>query len=375
MPRAFIYPILLVCLIFYIPTVFMSPTYSYLTNFNVNQKIQEIVQKTIRDTPIIELHVSCYHYETRTQTTTDANGRLKTESRSVRVTTHTDSKQMPFEFHRDFSPPFAIKQTAKTFIKLDMDQKVFVTNEESKKILDEERVAIYVSNRNRDTHMDYSEFWGTENFESSLLTHNPNSRVPKIATPFWYQFFCLFFLGWAYTFWFNNICDTQEYTFIKELSYHPFNDEQVDNNVDPSMYMGGAYGFQFRGGSGAFCRTFNMSDQLNEFPTNMFSSPPPVLSYRPQQPQQQPFGQSSFSPYSQQTSTAQPYHNNYYYTNNNNNTTPNQNLFLTSNQSRTSLNLPSHVADVSFHHGYDTEPLMQTYTPHSSARGYVPPQL
>ncbi|KAF0975344.1 hypothetical protein FDP41_005338 [Naegleria fowleri] len=252
MPRAFIYPILLVCLIFYIPTVFMSPTYSYLTNFNVNQKIQEIVQKTIRDTPIIELHVSCYHYETRTQTTTDANGRLKTESRSVRVTTHTDSKQMPFEFHRDFSPPFAIKQTAKTFIKLDMDQKVFVTNEESKKILDEERVAIYVSNRNRDTHMDYSEFWGTENFESSLLTHNPNSRVPKIATPFWYQFFCLFFLGWAYTFWFNNICDTQEYTFIKELSYHPFNDEQVDNNVDPSMYMGGAYGFQFRGGSGAF---------------------------------------------------------------------------------------------------------------------------
>lgn len=55
----------------------------------------------------------------------------------------------------------SIKQTAKTFIKLDMDQKVFVTNEESKKILDEERVAIYVSNRNRDTHMDYSEFWGT----------------------------------------------------------------------------------------------------------------------------------------------------------------------------------------------------------------------
>ena len=288
MPRSFIYPVLLMLLIFYFPAIYASPTYQYLSNFDVNQKIYEIVDRTIKEKPIIELHVSCYHYETRHYTTRDANGRTQMQTRTVRVNTHSESRVMPFEFHRDFSPRFVLRQTKKHFIKLKMSQFVFISDERTHQILDEERESIYVDNRGRDQYMDYGESWGTPNFESRLMTANPDKKTPYFATsPFWYLLSCLFFLGWIYTFWFNTLCDEQGYGYVKEVSNFPFTDGRVDNNFDPSMIANvGRYGGTFDGAQ-LFQRTWN-SDQQTSLtplfdPQTMQHFVPPIQQDTPSQ--------------------------------------------------------------------------------------------
>ena len=210
---------------------------------------------------------------------------------------------------------------------MEMDQRIFVTDGESKKILDKERIAIYVANRGRDTHMDYNELWGTPNFNGQFLTSNPELKTPIIATPFWYLTFCLFFLGWVYTLWFNGKCDTQEYTFIKQLSYKPFSDEQLDNNLDPTMYMNSGYGFSSNGNS-AFTRTFNTTEQQYDLPSNMFtptSSPAfgngyQQQAYTPQQQIQTGYQQQAGMTYNHQQPRNIGFHHEnpepIYYTNN-----------------------------------------------------------
>ena len=128
-------------------------TLKLLNNINENTSINEIMKTLFKEKPIVNIVCSCYHYETRTYTSTDAYGNTTTNTSTVLVTSYVESQQLEIFSYIDISGIFRLKETNKSFIQLEMGKEINFNDEFT--ILDVENIRneLYLKNRFRDSYI------------------------------------------------------------------------------------------------------------------------------------------------------------------------------------------------------------------------------
>ena len=128
-------------------------TLKLLNNINENTSINEIMKTLFKEKPIVNIVCTCYHYETRTYTSTDAYGNTTTNTSTVLVTSYVESQQLEIFSYIDISGIFRLKETNKSFIQLEMGKEINFNDEFT--ILDVENIRneLYLKNRFRDSYI------------------------------------------------------------------------------------------------------------------------------------------------------------------------------------------------------------------------------
>jgi len=155
----FIITITALITIYLISNIFMfffSKTFVLLSNINENNSINQIMNELFKEKPVVNITCSCYHYETRTYTTTDSNGYTTTQTSTVLVQTYVEMKQLNIFSYLDISGIFRLKETNKSFIRLEMGKEINFNDELT--LLDVENIKndLYVRNRFRDLYISIS---------------------------------------------------------------------------------------------------------------------------------------------------------------------------------------------------------------------------
>ena len=125
-------------------------TFKLLDNINENESIHEIMKKLFKEKPMINIGCSCYHLETRTYTSTDAQGNTTTTTTTVAVTTYVEHQQLNIFSYIDISGIFRLKETNKSFIQLELGKEINFNDELT--MLDAENIRneLYLKNKHRD---------------------------------------------------------------------------------------------------------------------------------------------------------------------------------------------------------------------------------
>ena len=125
-------------------------TFKLLDNINENESIHEIMKKLFKEKPMINIACSCYHLETRTYTSTDAQGNTTTTTTTVAVTTYVEHQQLNIFSYIDISGIFRLKETNKSFIQLELGKEINFNDELT--MLDAENIRneLYLKNKHRD---------------------------------------------------------------------------------------------------------------------------------------------------------------------------------------------------------------------------------
>ena len=125
-------------------------TFKLLDNINGNESIHEIMKKLFKEKPMINIECSCYHLETRTYTSTDAQGNTTTTTTTVAVTTYVEHQQLNIFSYIDISGIFRLKETNKSFIQLELGKEINFNDELT--MLDAENIRneLYLKNKHRD---------------------------------------------------------------------------------------------------------------------------------------------------------------------------------------------------------------------------------
>jgi hypothetical protein len=158
----------------YIITNSLSSTCKYIFNKHKSESIHELMKRNFSNPPKLNFHVECYHYETRTKTTTDSEGNTKTESSEEKVVTYSESRPFIFYTWRDTSGLFLLdshkvfRNFYKTYIKLHIDLEVEFADDITKYDYYRTKDEFYNQNKYRDTHINISESKNVDGFE----THN-----------------------------------------------------------------------------------------------------------------------------------------------------------------------------------------------------------
>ena len=100
-----------------------SPICTYLCIKESGEEIPEKMRKIFKSNPNISLHYEAYHYETRTETTTDEDGNETTTTYEEKETTFRESFSIPYYSSRDVSGLFYLNSnkdlsSKRIFIKL-----------------------------------------------------------------------------------------------------------------------------------------------------------------------------------------------------------------------------------------------------------------
>ena len=66
-----------------------TDTCKYINNLVELPKVFQNIAKAIRNAPVKSFHISCYHWETRTTSSTDSDGNTTYSTEEVKVHTHS----------------------------------------------------------------------------------------------------------------------------------------------------------------------------------------------------------------------------------------------------------------------------------------------
>jgi hypothetical protein len=114
--------------------------------------------------------VECYHWETRTTTSTDADGNTTTSTTEEKVVTYTDKLDFVYNSWSDASGELAGVE-GHSIAKLDLRKCLTFADAETRSRYEETRDAFYNSNRGRDNHMDGSEHFSIPGFHPKVSTY------------------------------------------------------------------------------------------------------------------------------------------------------------------------------------------------------------
>ena len=161
-PETYFFVILGLVYLIYIILEFCSPTSSYLCNKNSSQGIYEQMSKYFKALPVINWTCECYHYETRTYTTTDSDGNVSTHTTTEKVVTCRGSADMSYYSSRDVSGIFLLNCdeaniNKKQYIKLELTDQIDFADSATVTDYQIQKQAFISAYQNRDVHFDYWE--------------------------------------------------------------------------------------------------------------------------------------------------------------------------------------------------------------------------
>ena len=174
----------------YIILEFCSPTSKYLCNKTTNQGIYQKMGVHFKTHPVISFHCECYHYETRTHYRTDSNGRRESYTTRERVTTYTETYNMPYYSERDVSGLFYLNcdkayVEKKFYIKLELKEEINFADAISIYDYEREKSNFWRRNRFRDVHFEFNE----NRYIPGMKHHNLvklTTEEPCLVNYFWF---------------------------------------------------------------------------------------------------------------------------------------------------------------------------------------------
>ena len=191
------YPILIITYILYIIIELCSHTSFFLLNKKSTNSIYNKLKELFSSPPVLQLSVSCYHYEKRLEQKKNKEGQNVEVEVQERVETYKERREFPFYSFRDISGLFKVDldneiYRNKTYIKLTLDTVISFADSISYYDYQIFKNNFIDGNKLRDQNIDFH-----ENFYISNLSRNNLIRI-KDEEPFYVNYF-FFFLCTIFT--------------------------------------------------------------------------------------------------------------------------------------------------------------------------------
>ena len=204
--------------------VFESCTSSlkYLKQKKTDTNMYKMMEELFYGRPLIKFRCECYHYETRTEYYTDANGNRQSRTVTVPVVTHVDSEIFYYHSARDISGKFVLDSARgfmmkKDYIKLKLKLVIDFADAISYSDYAKAKADFEDRNRHYDIHMSVYEertLPGFTEYNLILIGDNGSCCVHKC----WYIIFTLLTLVQYYKWYVDSKCVHQSFTIIKLVS-------------------------------------------------------------------------------------------------------------------------------------------------------------
>jgi hypothetical protein len=211
--------------IIYVINSFLSPTFFYLKHKHKANTIHEYMNTMYTAAPRKTFNVECYHNETRRNKTKDAKGKVKKETKSVRVVTYRGSQDFNYYSSKDISGTFLLetskfldKDFKKSYIKLKLDLEIDYAEDGTYNDYAIQRDSFYASNRYRDLHMDTWESTNLKGLNEYNLVKVSGNKAPFVNVTTYLVFTVLLPLVELYKMYINHYCEEQTYTIRKVIS-------------------------------------------------------------------------------------------------------------------------------------------------------------
>lgn len=206
----------------YVIFQFCSPTFYYLLHKKNDVKLVDKMKQLFNTPPKIKFVVECYHYETRTYTTTDSKGNTTTRTQTVRVVTRVDSKFFDYYSSRDVSGLFRLNYDEsaianKFYVKLELLANIEFADAVTYDDYIREKDEIYQRNVGFDTYTDIFVYNIVEGLTSYNLINITNNN-PCGMSVFWYIIFIFMGIVQLYKIYINSRCVYKSFTVRKLIS-------------------------------------------------------------------------------------------------------------------------------------------------------------
>ena len=211
-----------VCYLIYIILEFCSPTAKYLCNKSSDQGIYQKMGRHFQTPPEIHFHCECYHYETRVHYSTDKDGHRHRHTERVKITTYTETYNMPYYSERDVSGLFYLNcdkayVEKKYYIKLELKEEINFADAISYYDYETAKSAFWRRNRFRDVHFEFTE----QRIIPGMVHHNLVKLTdiePCMANFFWFFVFTLLTLAEFLRCYVDSFCVYQKFKVRKLVS-------------------------------------------------------------------------------------------------------------------------------------------------------------
>lgn len=205
-----------------------------LSNINENNRINNIIDNLFKEKPEVIINCLCYHMETRSTTTTDANGRTQTTYTTVMVPTYSESQNLNIFSYLDVSGIFTLKDTTKKYIQLELGKEINFNDEITLYDIETIKNDLYTRNRFRDAHISISVnriLPSYKEFYLVRLTNEENCFIQKWI----YIIFFILTLDKFYELYLDCICSNQFFVIKKVVSSR----QNVLENPKYSQFISG----------------------------------------------------------------------------------------------------------------------------------------
>jgi hypothetical protein len=172
--------------------------------------------------PEIHFHCECYHYETRIHYSTDKDGHRHRHTERVKITTYTETYNMPYYSERDVSGLFYLNcdkayVEKKYYIKLELKEEINFADAISYYDYETAKSAFWRRNRFRDVHFEFTE----QRIIPGMVHHNLVKLTdiePCMANFFWFFVFTLLTLAEFLRCYVDSFCVYQKFKVRKLVS-------------------------------------------------------------------------------------------------------------------------------------------------------------
>ena len=200
----------------------IASTCCYLLHPTTGGDIYSFMQTMFYTPCHIEMHIQCYHFETRYIQDRDAQGNIRTRTQEERVNTHSASERFYYISWRDISGRFvldtggAMNNEKLAFVKLHLNLGMDFANDGTQMDYERQKDSFKWRN-NRDTHMDYTEAKVMEGFIEHNLVRVSDFNPPYFGLAWYILAMCLTVVEF-YKMYVDKFCITQEFTVKKIVS-------------------------------------------------------------------------------------------------------------------------------------------------------------
>ena len=183
------YPLLIFAYILYVILELCSPTSLFLLNKKSTNSLYNKLKEIFSSHPVLQLNVSCYHMEKRTEKTTTKEGKEITREIEERKETYRERRDFGYYSFRDVSGLFRIDLDNEVFrnkiyIKLTLDTMISFADAISYYDYQTFKNNFIFENQRRDKQMDFK-----ENFYIDNLSKNNLIKI-KNEEPYYINYFC-----------------------------------------------------------------------------------------------------------------------------------------------------------------------------------------
>lgn len=180
--------------------------------------------------PSIWFYVECYHYETRTYTTRDSQGRTRTTTRQEKVVTYTAKLEFVYDSCSDVSGELTGLE-GHSIAKLDLSKSLVFADAATQSLYEATRDEFFKSNKYRDTHMSTLEQMSVPGFHAKvnnfelggetkswkmLSLVDPHKR-PALLHYGWYSLSMILVLSVPYRWWFDSVTSRVSFDIKKSI--------------------------------------------------------------------------------------------------------------------------------------------------------------